>query len=434
MLFAVLAAGLCGSARAQSEIDTMVLVPQVPDSFFVERRGSHIIIGWYPPPDNTGKVIGSRDYTNWYGEHTSGDGVEISFTGSYATGWVDRQVLFAKFDRITYEVGVSTSIAMVIRSTDRFNRTYEKVINIGTEAYTPGDPIPMTLVQIGVDPGEEPDVLELGFNVHFSAGLIDTSQYGGAAQFLLDVQDFEGFHVWRGLSPYPSDMQAIAEISKEDYFKISTIGAIEDVPVKWRWLWEYFNDNIEPAWPRQDDQARWYYEWVDKNAYAGFTYYYNVTTFDRGYFRGFNTHNKMDNFICDENLEIPENPEHPVDCDSMAIAYVMNVDAGTDINRVYTVPNPYRTGTSEETTPYYHNYTDRTIKFFNVPQEAQIKIYTVAGDLVWEGSHYSADDSDGIVSWDTRNRNGVTVVSGVYVFRLEAANGEDVYGRIVVIR
>ncbi len=434
LLSVVLAAGIYGSAGAQSEIDTMVLVPEPPDSFYVERRGSDLIIGWYPPADSIGRVIGSRDYTNWYGEHTSGDGVEISFTGYYTTGLIDRQVIIEKFNRDTYEVGVSPSIVLRIASVDMFDRTFEKIINIGTDSYIPGDPILMKLVQIGLPPGQKAAELDLGFYIHFSAGLIDTSQYGGPASFLLDVQDFEGFHVWRGLSPYPSDMQAIIEISKEDYFRVSNIKAIEDVPVKWKWLWEYFNNNVEPAWPRQDAQGRWYYEWIDANAFSGFIYYYDVTTFDRGYFRGFNTHNKEDNFICDENPEDPATPGAPVDCSSVSIPFEMTVDAGTNINKVYAVPNPYRTGTSEESTPYYHNYPDRCIKFFNVPREAEIKIFTVAGDLVWEGYHYSANGENGIVSWDVRNKNGQDVGSGVYVFRVEAANGDDVYGRIVVIR
>jgi hypothetical protein len=118
----------------------------------------------------------------------------------------------------------------------------------------------------------------------------------------------------------------------------------------------------------------------------------------------------------------------------MAIVFEMTVSAGSDMSKIYAVPNPYRTGTSEETTPYYHNYPDRMIKFFNVPREAQIKIFTVSGDLIWEGSHYSADGSDGIVNWNAKNKKGQDVSSGVYVFRVEAANGDDMYGRIVVIR
>jgi hypothetical protein len=441
-LIAVAAAGLHGPASAQSEIDTMVLVPEAPDSYYVERRGTDVVIGWYPPADSIGRVIGSRDFTNWYGEHTSVDGVNISFTGFYTTGWVDRQILVEKFNRDTYEVGVSVDIPMRILSVDMFDRTFERIINLGTAytigdstySYTPGDPIPMVLTQIGLRPGETPLVLDLGFNIHFSAGIVDTSQFGGPATFALDVQDFEGFHVWRGLSPFPSEHQAIVEISKEDYFKVSNINAIEDVPRNWQWLWEYFNDNIEPAWPRQDDRGRWYYEWIDDNAFAGFTYYYNVTTFDRGFFRGFNTWNKRDNFVCDEDPENPETPGQPVLCEDVVLSFEMTVNTGSDINSVYAVPNPYRTGTSEQTTSYYHNYPDRTIKFFNMPSEATIKIYTVSGDLVWEGQHSSPDGTDGIVSWDTKNRNGQEVGSGVYIFRVEASNDQDVYGRLVVIR
>ncbi len=430
MLLAVLAVGLNGPARAQSEIDTMVLVPQAPDSYYVERRGSDVVIGWYPPADSVGRVIGSRDYTNWYGSHTLGDGVIISFSGYYTTGRVDREVLVTKLDRASYEVGVSPSIAFSISTVDMFDRTFSKIVDLGTDHYIPGDPIPMSLNQVG----DVTNVLDLGFNIHFSEGLIDTSLNGQAAEFRLDVQDFEGFHIWRGLSPMPSDMQAIGEISKEDYEKVSIYDAIEDVPASWRWLWEYFNDNVEPAWPRQDIHGKWYYEWVDQSAFSGFTYYYNVTTFDRGFFRGFNTHNKEDNFVCDEDLENPATPGFPVDCDTVVISFEMSVDTGSDINSVFAVPNPYRTGTSEETSPYYHNYPDNTIKFFNMPSEAQIKIYTVSGDLVWEGSHYSADGTDGIMSWNVTNNNGSEVGSGVYVFRVEAPGGEDVYGRLVIIR
>jgi len=434
LLAAALTSMLCFGASAQFGVDTMTLDLHPPDSFSVERDGSSLVITWYPPADSISKIIGSRIYTNWYGEHTNGDGVDISFSGYYSGGLVDRKIRIEKRDVTRYEVGVTGDIPLVVMSTDNFNRTYEKVLNIGSLHYTPGDDIPLVLGQIGLGPGEVPDTLDLGFSIQFSAGVIDTSLTGGPAFFLFDVQDFEGFHVWRGLSPLPSEQQAIVEISKEDYFKVSEFTSIEDVPEKWRWLWEYFNDNIEPKWPRKDDQGRWYYQWVDDNVYPGITYYYSVTTFDRGYFRGFNTMNKWDNFRCDEDLENPEDPSNPVDCESASIAIEMTVDAGSNINEVYTVPNPYRTGTSAETTPYYHNYPDGSIKFFNVPGEAQIKIFTVAGDLVWEGAHYSEDGTDGIVSWDVRNKEGQEVGSGVYIYRVEASGDDDVYGRIVVIR
>lgn len=428
----ILAAGSFGQAHAQSAVDTLRLTPVSPDSFYVVRRGSDIVIGWYPPHDSISSVIGSRDYTNWFGEHTRSEGVEISYSGYY-TGDVDRTIRVDKLGRETAVVGVDPEIVVVVSTSDIFNRTYEKTVNIGTDDYVPGDPVPVVLGEVVLE--GEPDTLDLGFNIHFAAGIVDTSFSGAAASFALDLQEFEGFHVWRGLSPYPSEMEVIAEISKEDYFRVSEIEEIEDVPVTWKWLWEYFNDNVTPAWPRRDAQDRIYYEWIDENVFVGFEYHYVVTTYDRGYFKGFFLYNKRDNFVCDENLEDPRDPGDPVPCESATKSFVMTVDSSADMQKVYVVPNPYRTGTSAVTSPYYHNFPDGTIKFFNLPRSATVKIYTVSGDLVWEALHESPEGSDGVLSWSARNRNGLDVTSGVYVYRVENNDTDgEVYGRIVVIR
>jgi hypothetical protein len=82
------------------------------------------------------------------------------------------------------------------------------------------------------------------------------------------------------------------------------------------------------------------------------------------------------------------------------------------------------------TSENYHNFPDQFIRFVNVPTQCMIKIFTVAGDLVWEYDH----NGGGNVEWDVTNRNSYPVTSGVYVYKLEAPSGESVYGRIVVIR
>jgi hypothetical protein len=250
---------------------------------------------------------------------------------------------------------------------------------------------------------------------------VDTSLFGGLAFFEIDLQDFEGFHVWRGLTPFPSDMQIVGELSKEDAY----IGVAEDSI--------YFHE-----WTKYDNEGRKYYEWIDDNVYVGFTYYYIVTTFDRGYFKGFFKHNKWDSYICEDDdpdfEQHYEPPEGPLECGDVALEVTMTVDVGTDISRVYAVPNPYRTGTSSVTSPYYHNFPDMTIKFYNVPDQSQIKIYTVSGDLVWETEHSDPTGRDGVVSWDVRNKEGRDVGSGVYIYRCETSSTDYVYGRIVVIR
>jgi hypothetical protein len=198
-----------------------------------------------------------------------------------------------------------------------------------------------------------------------------------------------------------------------------------------------FDSTYYAEWPKYDDQGRKYYEFEDENVFVGFTYYYVVTTYDRGYFFGRFQHNKWDNYICEDSEmeQYYDPPGEPVACEDAALVIVQTVLAGTDIKSVYAVPNPYRTGTSATVSPYYHNFPDRTIKFYNVPKEADFKIYTVSGDIIWEMHHSSPDGSIGVISWDARNQDGRDVCSGVYIFKCKNTdNGEAMYGRVIVIR
>ena len=112
----------------------------------------------------------------------------------------------------------------------------------------------------------------------------------------------------------------------------------------------------------------------------------------------------------------------------------MSVDASDEVGKIFAVPNPFRTGTSAVTSPYYHNFPDGSIKFFNMPSDAEIKIFTVAGDLVWEHHHTSPTGDDGVATWNVKNMSGGDVCSGVYVYRVETSGGESMYGRVIVIR
>jgi hypothetical protein len=407
---------MCADARAQSAVDTMRLNIVPPDSVYLIRDGQRIVVGWYPPgvliPSVQGSITGSRHWTNWRGPDANISEVEI--TGVYP-GTVDRTL---KVGRIVLTnptvdtIGVEPSIRMYAELRDRFD-TYYKEFNLGTSRYVPGTRVPMNLV--GLAKG---DTLKLGVSVAFSAGIIDTTFNGSPASFEVDLQTLEGFHVWRGLSPMPTHMSVITELSRD----AAVLGVEYDSL--------YFRE-----WPKMDALGRPYYEFVDENAFAGFTYYYVVTCFDRGYFRGMTEFNKRDNFICDEDPSNPADPDNPLPCEDVAKVITMTVSAGTDMKLIFAVPNPYRTGTSADTHPFYHNYPDRSIKFFNVPKEADIKIYTVSGDLIWEAHHSSPTGEDGIVTWDVKNQRGQEVGSGVYVYRCtNSADGSDAYGKIVVIR
>ena len=410
--FALLGISLAGTdAWAQAAIDTMRLAIVPPDSVYVRRDGSTIVVGWYPPAGGAASVSGSRDFTNWYVNDPAVSRVGV--LGLYG-GTIDRSVKITRIisGSVTRDtVGITPSIRMLAELQDRFD-SYAKEFNLGSLSYTAGSPIPLVLR--GQRSGA---TLDLGISLTFSAGVVDTTFAKQPAFFEIDLQTFEGFHVWRGLSPVPSRMLVISELSRDDAY----IGVVEDSL--------FFRE-----WPKLDGLGRPYYEFVDRDVFVGFTYFYHVTCFDKGYFKGRYQFNKRDNFICDEDPENPATPGNPIDCEETAHRIVMTVDAREGVDRIFAVPNPYRTGTSAATSPYYHNFPDESVKFFNMPGDAEIKIFTVAGDLVWEHHHANPDGTDGVVTWNVKNTNGSDVSSGVYIYRVEAANGENMFGRIVVIR
>jgi len=364
-------------------------------------------------------VIGSKFLSNWFSNDPEIAPVDIF--GVYP-GDIDRTLRVEKQDVRRDTVGYEPSIRMVAEIVDKTDN-YRMRFDIGSSVYSPGDTVTLTLV--GEDTG---DTLRTGVSLVFHEGTVDTSLLGGPAYFEVDLQTFEGFHVWRGLSPYPSEMTIVEDLSREDAFRGDDADSL------------YFLD-----WPRFDSQGRPYFEWVDENVFVGFTYYYHVTSYDRGYFKGQFLYNKTDNFVCDEECCDEDcmnegNPEglvpcaEAVHCEDVATMITISVAPQEDLQKIYAVPNPYRTGTSAETTPYYHNFPDNSIKFYNMPGEADLKIYTVAGDLVWEMHHSTSDGTGGVVTWDTNNKHGQPAGSGVYIYKVESDSGDSMYGRIVIIR
>ena len=118
-------------------------------------------------------------------------------------------------------------------------------------------------------------------------------------------------------------------------------------------------------------------------------------------------------------------------CRAEMVEMPMQVDPQGNLNAVYAVPNPFRTGGSRLTTENYHNFPDDKVRFVNVPTDCIVKIFTVSGDLVWEYDHV---DSGGNIEWDATNRGGESVTSGVYIYRIEDPGGGHVYGRLIIIR
>jgi hypothetical protein len=134
--------------------------------------------------------------------------------------------------------------------------------------------------------------------------------------------------------------------------------------------------------------------------------------------------------------------------------------SGSDRSEVRVVPNPYRANADyskphgggiswenrDDGTPDYFPQTDRRLYFYNLPRRCQIRIYTVAGDLVDIVPHNIPGDlnqgwkADFAEEWDLNSRNHQQVVSGMYLFTVvewgekDAPMGESKVGKFVVIR
>ncbi|MGB5105596.1 MAG: two-component regulator propeller domain-containing protein [Candidatus Zixiibacteriota bacterium] len=87
---------------------------------------------------------------------------------------------------------------------------------------------------------------------------------------------------------------------------------------------------------------------------------------------------------------------------------------GSDIG-VYAYPNPYRIGSA---------FAD--LLQFQIDQRGEVRIFTVAADLVRETTV-----NDG---WDGKNQAGEFVASGVYIWELRAEDGSHHTGKILVVR
>jgi len=104
----------------------------------------------------------------------------------------------------------------------------------------------------------------------------------------------------------------------------------------------------------------------------------------------------------------------------------VNTVSNLDLTKVHTVPDPYYV-----TNAYEVDYTQKVIKFVNLPTQATIRIYSSSGILV-RVLNYEAAELGGMLDWNVRNRNNQVVASGVYFYHVESGNARYV-GRMTIV-
>ena len=198
---------------------------------------------------------------------------------------------------------------------------------------------------------------------------------------------------------------------------------------------EMYNSTEKLEMQRKDRLSRRYYKASINNPPKGIEYYIAVSSWDRGI----------------PELNIPS-LESGRDSDANMKVIFPGPGADEDMDNIIVTPNPYIGHSDFDGRRENDDKGDksRRIWFVNLPSEATIKIFTLAGDLVDEIDHNGFDEtdvisvskaayhglaSDGIASWDLLSKHDQIIAPGIYLFSVKnKANDEIKVGKFVIIK
>ena len=235
------------------------------------------------------------------------------------------------------------------------------------------------------------------------------------------LRDFEGYRVYRS---NPGD-----DLSGNILDKASLI-AQYDKPGNRSGFNNGFDEILleEPV-TFPGDTTQYWYRFDAGELLSGWQYLFTVTAFDEG--------------DPDAGLESFESSRTA----TASRIFPGTPPAGED-QKVGVYPNPYRVnaawdGTSSRT---------RKLNFYNLPPSAEIRVYTLAGEIVARLDHESSDYQGDIRwfndfsgsgrqlpggehSWDILSENNLNLSSGLYLFTVKnKESGEVQQGKFVVIK
>jgi hypothetical protein len=189
----------------------------------------------------------------------------------------------------------------------------------------------------------------------------------------------------------------------------------------------------------QDRMMRRYYRSTIHHVPRGREFYVSVSAFNRG--------------MPSKNLGMLESGR-----DANMEIFFPGPLAQTSMNNIYVVPNPYR-GRSlfdGRIDGDFRGDMSRRLWFVNLPERANVQIFTLAGDLVDEFEHdgrnnthdiitisraanrdglFEGKAASGIHPWNLLSKNNQIVASGLYFFSVKCRTTGDVrVGRFAIIR
>ena len=158
------------------------------------------------------------------------------------------------------------------------------------------------------------------------------------------------------------------------------------------------------------------FQYVDHVA-NGSVFHYAVVSFDRGA----------------PSIGLGPQPSSPLINSTEVL--VSAAPLSTLEKKIWVEPNPYveRSGFENfATTTDVLIELDRQVQFVNLPTKCTIRVFTVDGDLVDTIIHDNPASSR--ATWNLVSKTNRPIASGIYLFAVEADNGDRQIGRFVVIK
>lgn len=103
-----------------------------------------------------------------------------------------------------------------------------------------------------------------------------------------------------------------------------------------------------------------------------------------------------------------------------------------DLNAISVIPNPYIVTSAYETQPWI-----KELQFHNLPEECEIRIFTVSGELVQILHHEPNDDGyrgPSVQAWNLWSYNQQEVAFGVYIYHVKAEGIGEKMGKFAIIK
>jgi hypothetical protein len=221
--------------------------------------------------------------------------------------------------------------------------------------------------------------------------------------------DFAGYRIWKAVGwrhesevPAADQWQLISHIDKADLSKFDT-----------------------------GLQGIGKYRYIDEDVHNGLPYWYAVTAFDDG----------TAEYVVTAGTDTTFIPRYGSYSQAMNLVYPRPSPARV-AGKVQVVPNPYpgmhpdarATGRAiGDLAEYERDPSGRRVRFVNLPRRAMVRVYSLAGDLVWSRYFEDPMQPDGEPpGWNLVTRNNQEIVSGVYILYVESPEGTEVTKFIVV--